>query len=111
MKMREVMEIRCTKTDKLLTHFDDTAPFKKSMFESMQHECVITIGLVGFEQKDHLFKVLISEKLTRLTFLKKVATRFYKEGNTKKAEKLYKRISQYFRSKDAKNNFQKEDEQ
>ena len=91
MKMREVMEIRCTKTDKLLTHFDDTAPFKKSMFESMQHECVITIGLVGFEQKDHLFKVLISEKLTRLTFLKKVATRFSKEGNTKNAEQLNKR--------------------
>ena len=31
-------------------------------------------------------------------------------GNYKKAKKIYTRINQYFRSKDARNNFSKEDE-
>ena len=110
MKLREVMHIRILKNDKLLTHFDDTDAFRKAMFEGMQNECVITLALCGFEQKDHIFKVLIKEKVERLQFLKAVATRFYKEANIVKAEKLYKRINQYFRSKDSKNNFQKEDE-
>mmetsp|Transcript_6442 Transcript_6442/g.5748 ORF Transcript_6442/g.5748 Transcript_6442/m.5748 type:complete len:124 (-) Transcript_6442:106-477(-) len=39
-----------------------------------------------------------------------MASKFYQANNQKKALKLYLRMNQYFRSKDAKNNFQKEDE-
>lgn len=48
--------------------------------------------------------------MTRVQESKAVATRFYKQGNLKKALKIYNRINMYFRSKDARNNFQKEDE-
>jgi len=39
-----------------------------------------------------------------------IGTKFFKLGNYKKALKVYSRINQYFRSKDARNNFQKENE-
>ncbi len=55
--------------------------------------------------------MLIEEKIQRLNFMKEVATKFYKAQNWKKAEKWYTKINMYFRNKDVKNNFQKEDEQ
>ncbi len=73
-------------------------------------EVVITINLVAFEQKDYLFKLTIEEKLQRLTFLKRLATDLFKQSNYHKALKLYGKVHSYFRTKDAKNNFQKEDE-
>ena len=39
-----------------------------------------------------------------------MANKFFKEQNYHKAEKLYMRINSYFRTKDAKNNFIKEEE-
>ena len=58
-----------------------------------------------------MFKLSINEKIDRLLFLKQMAAKFYKENNSQKAEKFYMKIHSYFRSKDAKNNFIKEDEQ
>lgn len=43
--------------------------------------------------------------------MKGVATEFFKQGNLKKALKLYTKVHSYFRTKDARNNFQKEDEE
>ncbi len=71
---------------------------------------VLTINLVAFEQKDYLFKLTIQEKLQRLTFMKGIATELFKKGNHPKALKIYGKVHSYFRTKDAKNNFQKEDE-
>ncbi len=65
---------------------------------------------MAFEQKDYLFKLLIGEKYERLKFMKEVATEFFKMGNMRKAEKVYGKVHSYFRTKDAKNNFQKEDD-
>lgn len=70
----------------------------------------LTVCLIAFEQKDYLFKSLIADKLARLNFLKAQATAFFKIGNLKKALKLYLKVHSYFRTKDARNNFQKEDE-
>jgi hypothetical protein len=39
-----------------------------------------------------------------------MAAKFFRANNLDKAEKLYLRINGYFRSKDAKNNYEKEDE-
>ena len=38
--------------------------------------------------------------------MKGVATDFFKAGNLRKAEKVYGKVHSYFRTKDAKNNFQ-----
>jgi hypothetical protein len=92
-KLREVVEVRTTRKDKLLTHFDDTPCFKKEWFENLQNECVITFALVGFEQKDFIFKLLVTEKIARFKHLRAVATRFYKAGNLTKAEKIYTKIN------------------
>ena len=42
--------------------------------------------------------------------MKGVATDFFKSGNLRKAEKVYGKVHSYYRTKDAKNNFQKEDD-
>ena len=39
-----------------------------------------------------------------------MANDFLKSGNARKALKCYNKVHMYFRTKDAKNNFQKEDE-
>jgi hypothetical protein len=52
----------------------------------------------------------IAEKIERFLFLKTIAARFFRSQNYKMAEKVYLKINSYFRSKDAKNNFSKEDE-
>ena len=120
-KLREVVQVRTTRKDKLSTHFEeDNKCFRKELLLSFEKECVITFALIGFEQKDFIFKLPISEKVVRFTHMKEIATKFFKVsiivcniiklGNYKKAKKMYGRINQYFRSKDAKNNFSKEDE-
>lgn len=111
-KLREVVQVRTTRKDKFVNYFDeDTKCFKKDILQSFQKDLVITFALIGFQQKDYIFKLLISEKAERFNFLKSIGTKFYKIGNYKKALKIYSKINMYFRSKDAKNNFQKEDEQ
>jgi tetratricopeptide (TPR) repeat protein len=62
------------------------------------------------EQKDYVFKLLLIDKLSRLCSIKALATEFFKRGDYKKALKHYQKVNSYFRTKDAKNNFQKEDE-
>lgn len=42
--------------------------------------------------------------------MKGIATDLFKKGNFLKALKVYGKVHSYFRTKDAKNNFQKEDE-
>ena len=42
--------------------------------------------------------------------MKGIATDLFKKGNFAKALKVYGKVHSYFRTKDAKNNFQKEDE-
>ena len=52
----------------------------------------------------------MQEKIDRCLYLKKMAAKFYMSGNMKKSLKLYNKLNLFFRSKDAKNNFSKEDE-
>ncbi len=110
-KTQEVFEVKCSRKEKIVPYFDDpNGVFKRELLENFEKDVTFTINLIAFEQKDFLFKLLISEKLARLTFIKTMATDFFKQGNLKKAEKLYGKVHSYFRTKDAKNNFQKEDE-
>jgi tetratricopeptide (TPR) repeat protein len=106
-KLQEIFEVRCKRKDKVITAFEDpNGIFTNSLVESMESEVTYTVNLVAFEQKDYLFKLLIEDKLARLTFMKGVATDFFKAGNLRKAEKVYGKVHSYFRTKDAKNNFQ-----
>jgi len=108
-KLREIVEITCRKKEKLVGAFEDDI-FTKECLCSFEKEVVITFALLAFEQKDYLFRVPILDKIERISFLKNEASKFYKAGNVKKAERIYMKINSYFRSKDAKNNFLKEDE-
>ena len=76
----------------------------------MEKEAVITFSLLAFEQKEYLFKLPIAEKIERIMFLKQVSGLMFKAQKYGKAEKLYKRMNHFFRGKDAKNNFSKENE-
>ena len=76
----------------------------------MEKEAVITFSLLAFEQKEYLFKLPIAEKIERIMFLKKISGLMFKAQKYGKAEKLYKRMNHFFRGKDAKNNFNKENE-
>ena len=105
-KTQEVFEVKCSRKDKLAPYFEDpNGVFKKDLLQTFQNDVTFTVSLVAFEQKDFLFKLLISEKMARLSFIKSMATDFFKLGNLRKAEKLYGKVHSYFRTKDAKNNF------
>lgn len=63
-KLREVVQVRTTRKDKISTHFEeDHKCFRKDVLLSFQKECVITFALIGFEQKDYIFKLPIAEKV------------------------------------------------
>ena len=118
-KLQDVVEIRSSCRNKLLDHLDDPhGVFKLAELEKFEKEVVITFKLLEIEQKMHLFKVPIQEKLERLQFFAKVAqqfrnreakTAYFKNNNRKKALKIFVRINRYFRNKDARNNFLEEE--
>ena len=63
-KRKEIVEVTTTRKDKLIPHFEDeSGVFNKQMFEDMKDKATITFALVDFEEKDHLFKINMEEKL------------------------------------------------
>ena len=54
---------------------------------------------------------MVADKIERIMFLKNVSGLMFKAQKYGKAEKIYKRMNHFFRGKDAKNNFSKENEQ
>lgn len=111
-KQEEVFQVTTSRRDKYLPYFTDPqGVFSLDLLTPAKSQVTFTVNLIAFEQKDYLFKILFSEKLARLSFIKQMATDFFKAGNLRKAIKVYGKVHSYFRTKDAKNNFQKEDEQ
>ena len=83
-----------------------------------QKNIKMTFKLLEIEQKMHVFKILIHEKVARLEFLAAVARQladqsspdpYFQQNFVKKAEKAFTTIGRYFRNKDAKTNFLEED--
>ncbi|TNV85630.1 hypothetical protein FGO68_gene3643 [Halteria grandinella] len=120
-KLTETFQVRVVKSGrgmgKLAPYFEEkhedgsaSCFAQRDVIANFKNEVIYTICLVAMEQKDYLFKLTIQEKLERLSFIKAIGTDFFKRGNMKKALKLYGKVHSYFRTKDAKNNFQKEDE-
>ena len=66
--------------------------------------------MVDIEQKPHLFKIPIVEKVERLKFWSKIASQLKTAKIHIKALKLYQKINRYYRNKDTKKNFLEEDE-
>jgi len=56
-----------------------------------------------------MHRMSVADKLDRIMFLKGIASKFVKLGVSKKAIKIYARITALFKSKDARNNYVKED--
>ncbi len=105
-KPTEVVQVRSNRRDKIIPYFQDpNGIFSQELLNSFEKEVVFTFCLVAFEQKDYIFKIPQAEKITRLQFLKQIATDFFKMNRLKKALKCYNKVHMYFRTKDAKNNF------
>lgn len=105
-KLTEVFQVRTKRIDKLKSYFKDpNGVFDADVLSKFKDEVVFTVNLVAFEQKDYLFKLLIHEKFERLTFLKGIATDFFKQSHFNKALKVYSKVLSLYRTKDAKNNF------
>ena len=73
-KLEDVVEIKSKNKNKLLDHMRDTQGiFDKEKMAKFQDEIKITFKLLGIEQKSHVFKVEIAEKVERLQFLADLA--------------------------------------
>lgn len=56
-----------------------------------------------------MFKLPAVERVQRVLALKEISTKLFKDAKYYKAAKLYIRIYEFFKSKDSKGNFIKED--
>ena len=102
----------CTRKDKLTDHLPDAhGIFNHEYFENFEDKVTITYQLLHIDQKEYLFKLPIGDKVKRVLFLKDISTALFKEQKYHKAEKVYKRMHEFFKGNDAKNNFVKEDEE
>lgn len=118
-KLNEVVLIESKKLVKLVDHLTDKHQvFTHSKLKDFKDKVTIKVKLLEIEQKPHLFKVVINEKVDRLRFLAGVAQRYLEMepvsnqvNQLKKAEKMFLRIQRYYRNKDAMNNFLEEDTQ
>lgn len=110
-KTTEVMQIKCTSNAKLIDHIDDEANgvFKREWFEAMRETAVITVQLLHIEQKEYIFKLPAVQRVERVMFLKEISNKFFRNQMFYKAAKMYIRIHDFFKSKDSKGNYIKED--
>lgn len=76
-KLREVMQVRCSREDKLVSTFDDDV-FRNEWFRAFKHDVVITFALLEFQYKEPLFKMTMAEKIEKISALKNLASKFYK---------------------------------
>ena len=74
-------------------------------------EIKITISLLHYEQKEAIFKLPIQAKIERVKFLKNISAQFFQADKFDKAFKIFKRIDNFFTSKDAFKNYTEENEQ
>ena len=77
-KQFEVVEVRSKRKEKVMPMFEDISGVFTREHLDFENEIVITFALTAFEQKDHMFKLPIKDKIERFTFLKDMATKFYK---------------------------------
>lgn len=88
MKKNEICELETTKIDKLLTNFSNEY---FDQFKSIQEgdKIKFTISLVYVDEKQYFYKLTVADKLAKVKQQKEVAGKFFKQGNYKKASKLY----------------------
>ena len=111
MKILETVKITSSNKSKL----DFFLPDKNEVFvhqhlRDFKQGVEIKVKLLEIEQKLHLFKIPITEKVDRLMFWTRVAGELTASGLQDKALKVYKKINRYYRNKDTKKNFLEEDE-
>lgn len=73
-KLEELVEIKSKNRRKLLDHMEDKQGiFDKDKMSGFKSEIIITFKLMAILQKDHVFKLVIEDKLKRLQELTDVA--------------------------------------
>ena len=105
------MQIKCLTNEPLLDHMDDeeNGVFKREWFEEMKETAIITVQLLHIEQKEYMFKLPAVERVQRVLYLKDISTKLFKDQKYYKAAKVYIKIYEFFKSKDSKGNYIKED--
>ena len=88
---------------------EENQVFKREWLESMQEVCVFTIQLLHIEQKEYMFKLPAVERVERVLALKEISNKLFRAQKFYKAAKMYIRIFEFFKSKDSKGNYSKED--
>lgn len=83
--------------------------FKREFFESFKDQAIITIQLLHIEQKEYMFKLPATERVERVLKLKEISNKLFKAQKFYKAAKMYIRIYDFYKSKDSKGNYIKED--
>jgi hypothetical protein len=68
-KLSDVVEIVSKKPNKLLDNLPDSHNVFDERMAAFKDKITITVKLVEIQQKSHLFKVVIAEKIERLQFL------------------------------------------
>lgn len=109
-KPYEIVQIKCKRKDKMLDHLPDAhGIFKHEYFENFNDVVVFTLQMLQIEQKEYIFKLPIAQKIERLHFLKDVSSQLFKAQKMHKAEKVYKRMHEFFTGENQKGNFAEED--
>ena len=111
MKPTEIMSFTTTRREKVVGFFpdNDNKVFDEVVLGAFKKEVKFVIQFVQIDQKEFIHRLSVADKLERMIFLKEVAGKFFKKGVSKKAIKLYSKITAIFKSKDARNNYKKED--
>ena len=65
--------------------------------------------MLHIEQKEYMFKLPAVERVERVLLLKEISNKLFRAQKFYKAAKIYIRIFEFFKSKDSKGNYSKED--
>ena len=84
---------------------DSSEVFKHELFENFDNQVVITVQLLDILQKEYVFKLPVKERVERVAILKDTCSKLVKAGKLHKAEKMYRRVYDFFVGKDARGNF------
>ena len=65
--------------------------------------------LLDIDQKEYMFKLPAGERVERVLALKDISNKLFKAQKLYKAAKIYIRLHDFFKGRDSKGNFCKED--
>lgn len=102
--------VTTNKIDKLHSNFPSDFLDQYKVFKEGD-VVTFTVTLLGIENTKYFYKLTVKEKLEYVLKLKDIAGKFFKQGNYKKAAKVYQKINGFYNFGDAENNHAKENQE